>query len=164
MTHLYQITGQFIGLKNLIEDGEMDAQALEDTLEALEGDLQVKAEGLLSYVANIGSDVAAIDTEIKRLQKRKTTMTNRQESLRDYLKLNMIAGEIQKIACPLFSITLTKQRDVCVIDYPNNIPDEYLKVVTTSRPVKADILKALKAGKDVPGASLGKSQHGLLIK
>ena len=164
MSHLYELTGQMIGLQRLIEDGEMDDEALQDTLEGLEGDLQAKAEGLLSYVANVGSDVSAIDVEIKRLQARKTTMVNRQNSLREYLKLNMVAGDIQKITCPLFSITLTKPRDVCVIDHADRLPESFVKTKTTVMPVKADILRALKEGFDVPGASLGKSQPGLLIK
>jgi len=164
MPHLYEITGQYIGLQRLMEDGEMDADALQATLEGLEGDLQAKAEGLLAYVANIGSDVAAIDTEIKRLQARKKTMTNRQESLRDYLKISMVAGNINKITCPLFSITLIKPRDMVVIDNADELPRKYFNIQITKAPIKADILAALKAKKAIPGASLGKSPHGLMIK
>jgi len=164
MTHLYDLTGQMIGLARMIEDGEMDAETLQDTLEALEGDLQVKTEGLLAYVANIGADVDSIDNEIKRLQARKKGMTNRQESLRDYLKHNMSAAGINRITCPLFSVTLTKPRAMAIIDDESLIPDEYTVIVpATKTVVKADLLRALKVG-NVSGAHLGESQAGLLIK
>ena len=160
---LYELTEQYIGLSHLIEDGEMDSETLQATLEGLTGDLQAKAEGLLSYVANIGSDVSAIDTEIKRLQARKKVMTNRQDSLRDYLKHNMVVGDIQKISCPLFTITLINPRPMVVVDDEDAIPVKFkLEIPASYKLVKADLLRALKAGK-IEGAHLGESQPGLRI-
>ena len=160
---LYELTGQYIGLHRLMDDAEMDAETLQDTLDGLEGELQQKAEGLLSYVANIGSDVSAIDLEIKRLQARKTTMKNRQESLREYLKFNMMNASIQKITCPLFSVTLIKPKPMVVIDNRDALPDVFVKTTVTKAPVKADILKALKKGETVSGAHMGESSPGLRI-
>jgi len=164
MAHLYEMTGQLIGLQRLIEDGEMDEQTLADTLDGLQGDIKVKAEGLLMYVANIGSDVDSIDNEIKRLTARKRVMVNHQNALREYLRYNMDVGGIQKIECPLFTITLKKPAPMVVIDDESALPEKYIMTVVTKSPVKADIMKALKAGKDVPGAHLGESQPGLMIK
>ena len=161
---LYELTGQYIGLSRLIDDGEMDAEALQDTLDGLEGELEQKAEGLLSYVANIGSDVAAVDAEIKRLQARKKTMTNQQQWLREYLKTNMAAAGIKKITCPLFSVTLGKAKPMVVIDDESLVPKKYKKTIpATTQIVKADLLKAVKKG-SVLGAHLGESEQSLLIK
>ena len=164
MGHLYEMTGQMIGLQKLIEDGEMDEDTLRDTLDGLTGDIQVKTEGLLAYVGNLSADVEQIDSAIKRLTDRKRMIVNRQESLRDYLKYNMSQAEISKITCPLFTVTLTKPRPMCLIDDESRIPEEYIKTTISKVPVKDDIMKALKAGKDVPGAHLGESQPGLMIK
>lgn len=161
MTTLYEMTSQMIGLKAMLDDPEIDFD-LTDTLDGLEGDIQDKAENLLAVVSNIGSDVDQIDSEIKRLQARKKTLTNSQDRLREYLRFNMDAAGIQKITCPLFSITLTKPRPVVQIDDETKIPDDYIKVTRT--PVKADILRELKAGKEIPGASLGESKPGLMIR
>ena len=160
---LYELTEQYIGLSHLIDEGELDAETLQATLDGLSGDLEAKAEGLLSYIGNIGSDVSAIDTEIKRLQARKKTMTNRQDSLREYLKFNMMVGDIQKIACPLFTITLTKPRPMVVVDDEDAIPVKFkLEIPASYKLVKADLLRALKQGK-IDGAHLGESQPGLRI-
>lgn len=164
MAHLYQITHQLIGLQHLIDDGELDADVLNDTMEGLQGDLQLKAEGILAFVANIGSDVKAIDDQIKRLTSRKKTMTTQQEWLRNYLKTNMQAATITKITCPLFSVTLGKAKPTAVVDDESLVPKKYKKTVpTTTQIVKADLLKALKKV-SVPGAHLGESEQSLLIK
>ena len=159
---LYELTGQMIGLQSLIEDGEMDAETLSDTLEALQGDITVKAENLIGYVANLDADVAMIDTEIKRLQARKKTISNRQGSLRNYLRTNMEASGIDKITCPLFTITLRKATQAVFVADVNSLPPEYVR--TTVMPDKAAIKAVLKAGEKVEGCNLIDGQRGLLIK
>ena len=163
MTHLYELSNQMIGLKNLMEDPDCDID-LTDTLDALEGDLQVKAEGLLAYIANIGSDVDAITNEIKRLNMRKSAMVNRQKALKDYLRFNMERADIQKIGCPLFSITLGKPKPMAVITDAKALPKEYIVTKTTTAPIKATILADLKRGVEIPGAELGESQAPLTIR
>jgi len=159
---LYELSHQMVGLKSLIEEGEMDSDALADTLDALEGDIQVKAESLLGYVANLASDVDAINIEINRLQARKKTIANRQNGLREYLRTNMIAAEIKKITCPLFSITLRKAAQAVSVDDMALLLPKYQKRTVTADMalIKAD----LKAGKDVPGCRLIDGKQGLLIK
>ena len=164
MTALYEIANQIVGLSRLMDEGEMDEQTLADSWDGLQGDLSQKTESLLAHVANIGSDVNAVDAEIKRLKARKTTMQNRQKALREYLRFNMDNSDISKIDCPLFSVTLIKPKPMVVITDGTALPPEYVRKTTKVEPVKADILKALKAGTDVPGALLGESIPGLLIK
>jgi hypothetical protein len=167
MTTLYTLTGQMIGLHNLMEDGLMDADTLQDTLDGLTGELEQKAESLLGYVANVGSDVSAIDVEIKRLQARKQVMINRQDSLREYLRMNMEVSGTNKITCPLFSITLRKPTQMVDVVERSLLPDEYLlpaKPIPELQPDKRKILATLKAEVDVPGCRLMDGKRGLLIK
>jgi len=164
MPHLYEITEQMRGLQRLMEDEDtpLSADVLTDSLDGLVGDLEAKAEGLLAYVANVGSDAAAIDVEIKRLQARKKALTNRQNSLREYLRYNMVAGDIKKISCPLFTVTLRKPIDVVSVGMVDQLPPEYVK--TTVAPDKGKIKAALKAGLDVPFCRLIPGQPGLMIR
>lgn len=159
---LYQMTGAYLALQKLADDPDLPEQALTDTLEALEGDIQVKAENLLQVVRGMETDVDAVDAEIKRLQEIKKVRQNRIDSLRDYLKFNMQQAGIRSIKCPLFSITLAAGRDVVVVEDDTKLPQAYQRV--TVAPDKPKILAALKAGQDVPGAVLGKSQESLRIK
>ena len=164
MPKLYDLVGQYLALAELADDPDMPEDALTDSLEGITGEIEVKAEALLQVVAGMEGDTTAIDNEIKRLQARKAVITNRAASLKEYLRTNMEQSGIDKISCPLFQITLAKARPMLVVNNEAEIPEKYIKTVTTSAPVKADILKALKAGESVPGCALGESKRGLLIK
>ena len=163
MTTLYNLSQQMVGLRNMMEDDELTFD-LTDTIDGLEGDIQVKAEGLLAYVANLSTDVHAIEYEITRLKQRKDIIQNRQESLRDYLRFNMEASGIDKITCPLFTITLRKATDVTVIESEDLIPDMFKEEVVTTKIDKMAIKRHLKDGMDVPGARLEPGKRGLMIK
>ena len=162
MTKLYELTGNYLAVRDMLDEG-MPVEAVQDTLESIEGEIEVKAENLLHVVSNYNADVSALDTEIKRLQKRKTAVQNKQQQLRDYLKFNMQESGIKKISCPLYTITLAKGRDIALIEDAALIPPRFC-TKPEPQPRKKDILAALKDGKKVPGAVLGKSEESLRIR
>jgi hypothetical protein len=165
MTKLYELSNNVIGLRAMLDDESIDEETFLDTLESIEGELETKAENLLKFEREILADVSAVDAEIARLTKIKTVRTNRAKALREYLRFNMEKSGINKIACPYFSITLAKARDVAVIETPELIPPRYWdKVPATRKLVKKRVLDDLKAGKKVVGASLGKAKRTLLVK
>lgn len=162
---LYELTEQHKELEKLAETSDEDmAQALADTFEAIEGEFEEKAISLVTVANNLSADTDALDTEIKRLQARKKTIQNRQESMREYLRANMESCGISNIKCPLFSITLGKPRQIVLITDEDKIPTDYLNIKTSISPIKADILKALKSGETIPGAELGESKASLTIR
>lgn len=164
MTQLYVLTGQYLSLQQLAESGEMTAEDLADTFEAIEGEYQDKAVAVIQVAQNFDSTVTAIDNEIDRLTKLKNQAKREQERLREYLRENMERTGIKKIEHPLFKITLAAGRDVVEITDADVIPNEYIAVKVTESPKKSEILKALKAGESVPGTTLTKSKSSLRIK
>lgn len=161
MSTLREITGRYLEVSEMANDPDIPSEAIRDTLEGIDGEFNDKAINVVHVIQNMGSDVAAIDDEIKRLQDRKKVIKNGEDSLRDYLRFNMESTGISKIECPLFAITLAKGRDVAIVDDENQLAPEY--VVTTTRPDKAAILRALKDG-PVDGAHIEKSKPSLRIK
>lgn len=160
MTTLYTITEQFKELAALAETADEDlAVALRDTMEGIEGEFQEKGKAIAMITLNIDGDLEAIQSQIDRLTERKRIITNRKESLKEYLRTNMDAAGITKITHPLFTITCGKGKPIVVIDDEKAIPDDFVNVKVTSAPDKAAIAKALKDGKQVPGAhsEIGKS-------
>tara|TARA_R100000951_G_scaffold64197_1_gene54270 strand:+ start:177 stop:671 length:495 start_codon:yes stop_codon:yes gene_type:complete len=164
MTNLYKITEQHRELQKLADDEELPAEAIADTFQAIEGEFNDKAVSVVHVIKNMDSDVAAVEAEIKRLGERKKALSNRQESIREYLRSNMEASGITKIECPLFSITLAKGRDIAFIDDEEKLPDDLVSVSVVQKPDKNEILKRLKAGDNVPGARIEKSKSSLRIK
>ncbi len=43
--NLYELTGQFLQLQQMLEDPETEADVIKDTMEAVEGEIEVKADG-----------------------------------------------------------------------------------------------------------------------
>ena len=160
MTTLYTITEQFKELAALAETADEDlAVALRDTMKGIEGEFQEKGKAIAMITLNIDGDLEAIQSQIDRLTERKRIITNRKESLKEYLRTNMDAACITKITHPLFTITCGKGKPIVVIDDEKAIPDDFVNVKVTSAPDKAAIAKALKDGQEVPGAhsEIGKS-------
>lgn len=165
MSKLYELTGQFRELSALAENADEDmAVAVRDTMGAIEAEFKDKALAVSHIILNFEADVSALDAEIDRLQERKRLVTNRQGQIKDYLRENMQAAEITKISCPLFTITLAKGRETVVVDDESAIPDDLVTVKTDVKPDKAAIAAKLKAGDEVPGARLERSQSTIRIK
>ena len=162
---LHEIAKEYREVAALADsDDEGMAQAVIDTLEAVGGAFEEKAQTLVRITLNRQADIDALDNEIKRLQARKQPILNAEASFKEYLRTNMEATGISKISCPLFTITLAKGREVAVIDDADQLPDELMRVKTDIAPDKLAIAAKLKAGEEVPGARLERSQSSIRIK
>lgn len=159
---LYEITESLKALESLADEG-MDEQTIADTFEAVEGEFNDKAIAVIHVANSMDSDIETLKTEIARLSARKKSLENSKDRLKDYLRANMEASGITKIECPIMKISISKGRDMVQIDNEGMIPTDYLNIVVTKSPIKADILKALKAGEDVPGCSLATGKSSIRI-
>ena len=164
MTTLYALTDEYTEALRCMEADDIDAQTISDTLEALSGDIMDKGRNVAAYLQNLESDAAALKDAENRIAARRKVIENKTETMREYLRRNMEVCEITEIACPEFVVKLGKASPVCQIEDADQLPSDYVVTKTTSAPDKRTILKDLKAGKDIPGASLGYGKSKLSIK
>lgn len=165
MTSLRVLTGEYLELSALADtDDEGLKLAVADTMKGIAGQFEDKAKALVCVVQNMDADLDAIETEIERLKARKKAIQNRQDDLKDWLRMNMEATGIKKIACPLFTITCAEGRETVAVYDEAAIPDEYMRVKTDIAPDKVAIAARLKAGEEVPGAKLERGQSSIRIK
>lgn len=160
MAKLYELTTD---LKSILSE-DFDEQTLKDTLEAVGGEFNDKAISIIKLAENLNGDTSVIDAEIKRLQARKSAITNKQKQLREYLIYNMQESGISKVECPLFTASLRKGVEKVVIDNEMLIPDEYAQIEVVTKINKTEIKKQLKAGAEIPGARLERGETTILIK
>lgn len=160
MTKLHELTGQYLS----ISDEDLPPEAIADTLEAIEGEIQLKGENIGLLVQNWQSDIDALKEYKKQLDYKIQCKQNRIDNIKEYLRGNMEASGIKKIECPLFNITCGKGRAVVSIDDEDSIPDEYMTVTTNIKPDKKKLLDALKGGEVIEGVSLTESKSTLRIK
>ena len=160
MTALYALTNQYLALAEKLSDGDFDATTIADTIEAsgITDEIAEKAQGL-EYVAR-GAEAynLEIDAEIARLQALKQHRMKVAAGLRGYLLDNMQRMQIERIDCPMFSISIRKNPPAVEIFDQLSLPAQFMVVPEPKPPVAAPdkkaIAAAIKAGQEVPGAKL----------
>jgi len=163
MTKLYELTIELNELHSMVMNGEATEEHLADTMEMIEGEFQEKAVNVGRFMLSLAPSVEAIDNEIKRLQARKKSIQSKESWLKDYLRSNMEAAEITVIEHDLFTIKKNKGRESVVVDDLDKLPDDYVTVKTDVAADKKAIMKAHKAGEEVPGARVVRGQSSIKI-
>lgn len=138
------------------ETGEL-SEALVDAL-AMTKD---KGVSVCAYILNQELTVKAMSDHVLRVNERAAALERKTEKLREYLATSMKRAGISQITANdgTFSAKLLLERDAAVeIFDEKQIPAEFMKTPKTPdpKPSKADISKAIKAGREVPGAKIVK--------
>lgn len=149
MTDLYKLNAQMAELAVLAEtDDEGLRQAIQDTMDGIKGEFEVKADNVVMLRRNIEGDIDAIDKEVDRLNELKRIKKNTVGQLSDYLRRNMEAADIKSIKRPLFTITLALSPEKVIVDNEQAVPDEFVSVKSVITPDKKVIAARLKEIRD----------------
>ena len=149
MTQLYKLTGQMAELQAMADtDDEGLKQALQDTMNAIQGEFEVKADNIVMLRRNIEGDIDAIEKEVERLNELKRVKKNSVSQISDYLRRNMEAADIKSIKRPLFTITLALAPEKVIVDKEDEIPDDFIETKTVFAPDKKSIAAKLKEIRD----------------
>lgn len=153
---LYQLTDNYREALDALTDpeAELPIEAVNDTLEALEGELEVKAVNVAKFMRNMETTAKAIKEAEAEMAKRRKTLESRVNWLKGYLKGSMEACDISKIECPYFKLSIQKNPPAVNILDEAAIPAEFKEKVISWKIHKTAIKDALKAGDSVPGAEL----------
>ena len=85
MANLYELTGQFLELMDMLDDEECDEQCIMDTLEGIDYEIEEKADGYAKIIKSLESDIEGLTKESDRLTARKKTYENRIKWLKQNL-------------------------------------------------------------------------------
>lgn len=166
--NLYEITGEFRAISQMLDGAEGDAIMLEAVGQALadnKADFDDKCRAVVHIIANYKGNADALDAEISRLSARKKAADNRKKWLEDYLLTNMLATGTTEISHPAFTIKLQDNPPSVVVDDAALIPMEFMrqKPAPAPEPDKSAIKDAFKSGNPVPGCRV-ESKQRLVIK
>lgn len=145
MNTLYELTNEYLQLLEMAEDPDVDPETLADTMEAIGGEIEDKADGYARVMKQIEANAAGIKSEIDRLTARKTSMENNIKRMKESLQAAMEATGKKKFKTALFSFNIQKNPTSLKIDDPDAVPESFL----IPQPPKVDsaaIKDALKAG------------------
>lgn len=159
MATLYQLSESYIKVLELAE--QLDEEILRDTLDSINEAIEDKAKNLAKIVKEVEGKAELIDSEIKRLKKRKTSLLNNAKSIEQYLQGEMEKTGKTKIKGELFDVRI-QNNPVSVNVYNENlIPKEFFTPVPPNLN-KNKLKEGLKHG-DIPGAELVQTK-GLRIR
>ena len=149
---IFEMTEAARELYALLEAGEIDEQTVNDTLDAI--GTEEKADSYCKIIRQLSADAEMLKGEIDRLTAKKKAAENAVERMKTAL-LEFTLASGGKVKTELFSVSTRTTQSADIIN-PDAIPAAYL-IPQPDKISKADILKALKAGEDVPGAALKES-------
>lgn len=156
MATLYELTGQFRELLELVEQGEVDHEMLADTLEGLEGEIEIKADGYAKVIKELEGKTAMLKGEIERLSNRKSAIENNIKTMKESLEIAMRTTGMTKLKTDLFSFSIQKNPPKLVIDKPEEIPEEYL--IPQEPKINSKAIKDMLKEKELPFAHLEQSE------
>lgn len=151
---LYELTSNYKNLQELLNNPDLPQEEIQAALQGLDGEIEVKVEGICKVIKNLGSDVDAIDAEIKRLTAKKKTLNKQVDNLKSYMFDSMKFINTRKVSTSLFNVTIAKNpASVKLID-EDKIPAEFKEEVVTVKIDKTAIKNKLKANEVVEGVEL----------
>jgi len=161
MASLYEINQTYKDFLDQIASGEIPEEAIADTLEALDGEFDSKADDVACYIKSLLSDAQAIKSEQDNLSERAQIIKHKADRLTDYLYQEFRARGKDKLETPRNILKIRKNPPSVQID------DEaaFIKwaktqkdtdMLTVKDPIinKTAVKSALKAGNKVPHAQL----------
>lgn len=157
MATMYELTADYMTVLNMATDGETPPEAIADTLEAIGGEIEIKAESSAVIMQELNSEADKLKNEIERLTARKKSLENNAAAIKERIFDAMKTTGKEKFKTTLFSFSIGKNPVKLVIDDGEKIPHKYL----IPQPAKVDNAKLkedLKAGKVCKYAHLEQSE------
>lgn len=143
MTNLYDIASEYKHVLNNLNDLEdIDQETIENTLSPLKDDFNNKAINITSFFRNLEADAEAIKNAEAEMRKRRIAIENKINSMKDYLKSQMVLAGISKISCPYFEVSVSKSKSSVVVLDEGKIPEEFIRTKTIKEPDKKLIYEA----------------------
>lgn len=153
---LYKLADEYLQAAELLSELDMPPEVVADTLESLQGDLEVKATNIAMLVKQLESTADAITEAEKAMAARRKAMVSRAAQIREYLLHNMQRTGISKIDSPYFSISIRKNPHKVEILQAGGVPDEFMRQQPAPPPEvdKKAVAEYIKAGNNPDWATL----------
>ena len=156
MATLYELTGQYLELLEIAEE-EGDATVVIDTLEAIEGEIEDKADGYAKVLKELTGKINMLDDEIERLQGMKKVIKNNMDRIKNSLEKSMVVTGKKKFKTALFSFGIQKNPAAVSVLKESAVPEQFWK---PQDPVldKKGLLAYLKENGDTEYAVITQSE------
>ena len=165
MTSLYELTGQYLELEQMLDNPDVEQDVLADLLATVNDEIEIKADNYAKIIRNLEGSVAAIKAEQDRLAKKKASIEAGIKRLKNNLQESMIATGKRTFKTDLFSFNIQKNGGAAPIILDVDVsflPDKLVRI--TEEPDMKAITEYIKETGDLSYAHFGERGESLRIK
>lgn len=159
---LYELTEQWAAVLALLEE-DADPEAVRDTLEGIEGEIEDKADGYAKLIKQLEGEAEIIKAEKERLYQRETSLKNKAKDMKARLEEAMVQTGKKKFKTELFSFGIQKnapsvavEDETRLLEWVGRYKPDFIR--TKKELDKKAILDALKSGEEIKYARLQQSE------
>lgn len=165
MATMYELTSDFLEVLELASNPEIPPDAITDTLEAINLEIEIKAENTAKVLRELEEMTVALMVEERRLRERRKSIENNVERIKAGLFDAMKTTGKTKFKTPLFSFAIAKNggKIPVVVDVDTaDLPDDLVTI--TEKPNVDAIREYLEKNGESPLAHFGERGESLRIK
>ncbi len=154
-TTLRELTAEFEAVLAIALE-EDDGEELAGRLAEIDMAIEDKADNYAVIIADLNAQEAKLKAEIDRLTKRRQTLRNNADRMKQSLQQAMETVGKEKMKTDYYSYTIQKNPPKLILDDEEIVPEDYF--VTRRELDKVSLKDALKAGQEVRGAHLEQTE------
>ena len=161
---LYELRAEYMELLALLEDPDTDPQVIADTMEGIQGELDIKCDSYVVVIKNLESQVEMIDAELIRLEKNKSALTNNIKRMKSAVLDTIQMTGSRKMVTDHFRLSIVKNggKQPMEVDEIEKIPQDYLTMKPVANMEK--IRQELEGGSQLDFARLKERGEHLGIR
>lgn len=132
MASMYELTADWAAVLAMAQDPDVDPQAIADTLEAIGGAIEDKAENTAIVMKELEAEAAKLKAEEQRLKDRRTKVENNIMDIKQRLFDAMKMTGKEKFKTELFSFSIAKNggKIPVIVDVETaDLPDDLVTII-----------------------------------
>jgi len=160
---LYEIKNEYLeALDHLNCLNNISNEIVSDSLAAINQSLEEKVKNIAGYIKNLEAEAIAMKQYEDNMNKKRKAIENKIQSIKNYIKENMIACGITKIDSPELNILIKRCKSSPLIIDESKIPKEFYKIKTEEVLDKNKLMDVLEYEK-IDGVEI-QENYSLTIK
>lgn len=142
---LYELTEQFQQLLDLAQDPEIDPEVIQDTMEGLTGEIEVKAEGYVIVMKDLDAVIEKVTKEIDRLNGWRESVKNNKKRMSERLMESMNAIGKDRLQTEHFKLSIAKNGGLKPMKITGDVPLQYCRLEPDNKLIR----EALDKGEEL---------------
>ena len=162
MSTLYQLSSEYQYLLSLAEDPETDPEVLADTLEGLQGEIEMKAEGYAIVMKELESERGKWEAERNRADSYVKSISTNLDKMKSTLMAAMQTVGKDRIQSEHFKFSIAKNGGLRPLKITGEVSDSFM--ILEPKPDMKRIREALEEGRELDFARLEERGSHLNIR